>query len=256
MYRVLDSALTIAIAIIVGVLGAFDVIDPEVTGGATLATLGLLAVSSLRGRSALSAMDRSVAELGRDLGDRAGHARVLEPSGCGSEVDLSAAKDVRLLGVTLGRTIRNTYGVLLGRLNAGATVRILLIAPEPETLAEAARRSSMADNVAVFDHRLRSSLDMLRQLRARSGPGSLEVRLLNFVPAFGMLAQDVEARHGLMRVDIYSHRCESLEPVLALRADRDAGIVRHFIDEFDRLWSVGRPAEEVRPVDEAGLMSS
>jgi hypothetical protein len=243
LIRALDLVLTIAVALAVGVLGALDVVGPAVTGGATLTTLGLLAVGSLHGRSVLGALTRSVAELGRNLGDRTSADRLLAPSTSGVDLELGGADDIRALGVTLARTIRNQYAALQQRLAAGATVRIALIAPHPATVAEAARRSTIADSPAVFEHRLRPTLDLLDDLaeRAAAGPGRLQVRLLDFVPAFGLVAIDAEAPHGQARVDIYSHRCGAPEPALPLYADRDARWFRHFVAEFDRVWEAGRP---------------
>jgi len=248
MFRALDLVLTIAVALAVGVLGAFEVVGPAVTGGATLTTLGLLAISSLHGRSALGALTRSVTELGRKLSDRTSADRLLAPSTSGVDLDLGAADDIRAVGVTLARTVRNHYAVLRQRLEAGATVRIALIAPQPATVAEAARRSTIADSPAVFEHRLRPTLDLLDDLaeHAAAGPGRLQVRLLDFVPAFGLVAVDAEAPHGQVRVDIYSHRCGAPEPTLPLYADRDVRWFRHFVAEFDRVWAAGRPYESCR----------
>jgi hypothetical protein len=241
MLRALDLVLTISMALGVGLLGAFDVVDPAVTGGVTLTTLGLLAVSSLHGRSRLGALTRSVTELGRDLSDRTSADRLLAPSTSAVDVDLTAAGDIRVVGVTLARTIRNHYAALHQRLDAGATVRVALIAPQPDTLAEAARRSTVADSPALFAHRLRTTLDLLEDLAARTaaGPGHLEVRLLNYVPAFGLLAVDAEAPHGQVHVDIYSHRSGTPEPTLPLYADRDVRWFRHFVAEFDQVWETG-----------------
>ncbi|MEU8229177.1 hypothetical protein AB0C12_06155 [Actinoplanes sp. NPDC048967] len=245
MFRALDLVLTIAVAVAVGVLGALDVVGPAVTGGATLTTLGLLALSSLHGRSTLGALARSVTELGRTMSDRASADRLLAPSTSGVDLDLGTADDIRAVGVTLARTIRNHYAALQQRLDAGATVRIALIAPEAATIAEAARRSTIADSPAIFEHRLRPTLDLLEGLAqcAAAGPGRLQVRLLDFVPAFGLVAVDAETPHGQVRVDIYSHRCGTQEPTLPLYADRDARWFRHFVAEFDRVWAVGRPYE-------------
>ena len=244
--RALDLVLTITVAIAVGVLGAFDVVGPAVTGGATLTTLGLLAISSLHGRSSLGALNRSVTELGRGLSDHTSADRLLAASTSGVDLDLGEAGDIRALGVTLARTIRNHYAVLQQRLDAGATVRIALIAPQAATLAEAARRSTIPGSPAIFAHRLRPTLDLLDDLaeRAARGPGELQVRLLDFVPAFGLVAVDADTPHGQVRVDIYSHRSGTAEPSLPLYADRDARWFQHFVAEFDRVWAAGSPYEK------------
>ncbi|MEU4157846.1 hypothetical protein [Actinoplanes sp. NPDC026670] len=244
--RRLDLVLTIAMALVLGVLGALDIVSAAVTGGATLATLGLLAISSLHSRSTLARLNRSVADLDRDLTGRGSADHLLGRSPFGADLDLSAAGDIRILGVTLARTARNHYAALCRRLEQGAVVRIALIAPDPATIAEAARRSTIADNPGVFEHRLRPTMDLLDDLarRAAAGPGRLHIRLLDFVPAFGLIALDPELPHGQIHVEIYSHRSGTPEPTLPLYADRDPHWLKHFTAEFDKVWATGQPYGE------------
>lgn len=247
MFRVrqFDLVFTVAVAVIVGVLGALDVVGPTVVGGATLTTLGLLALSSLHGRSAVQSLTHSVTELRRHVGDRASADQLLSPSTPGTDLDLAGADDIRIVGVTLARTVRSHYAVLRERLGAGATVRIALIAPDTTTVTEAARRSTVPDRPEIFEHRLRPTLDLLDELAAHAtaGPGCLQVRLLDFVPAFGLVAADADTPAGQVRVDIYSHRCGTPEPMLPLSADRDLHWFRHFVGEFERVWAAGRRYE-------------
>lgn len=246
--RQLDLVATVALALAIGLLGALDVVGPAVTGGATLTTLGLLALGSLHGRSDLAGLTRTVERLGREVTGHAGADRLLGQSTSGVDLDLRSATDIRIAGVTLARTLRNHYAVLQQRLAAGARVRIALIAPGEDTLAEAARRCTVAGRPEIFEHRLRPTLDLLDALadRAAAGPGRLEVRLLGFVPAFGLLAVDPDTPNGQARVDIYSHRCGTPEPTLPLRADRDLRWFTHFLAEFDRIWSTGHPYQPNR----------
>ncbi|GAA2905180.1 hypothetical protein Acy02nite_86090 [Actinoplanes cyaneus] len=241
--RRFDLLLTIAMALLVGVLGALDLVSPAVTGGTTLATLGLLAISSLHSRSALAALNQSVADLDHDLNGRGSADQLLGRSTFGADLDLGTTGDIRIMGVTLARTLRSQYAALGQRLDHGASVRIALIAPQPVTLGEAARRSTMADNPEIFEHRLRPTMDLLDDLAARAagGPGRLRIRLLDFVPAFGLIALDPELPHGQAHVEVYSHRSGTPEPTLPLYADPDPYWLRHFTAEFDKVWAAGKP---------------
>jgi hypothetical protein len=86
--RQLDLVATIALAILIGLLGAFDLVGPAITGGATLATLGVLAAGSLHGRSVLARLAGSVHQLSREIGGHAGADRLLGPSTSGVDLDL------------------------------------------------------------------------------------------------------------------------------------------------------------------------
>lgn len=152
---------------------------------------------------------------------------------------LDGAADVRLVGVTMSRTLRNQLHALEQRLAAGATVRIAVIDPNPGTLAEAARRCTLPDSPAVFQKRLEPTMGLLRQLADRS-PGRFHVRLLAFVPAVGLILIDPLTEHSRIHVDLYSHHPSAREPSMAVCADRNPHWYRHFLNQFDRIWATGR----------------
>ena len=238
-----DLYLTVALAVAFGVLGVFDVVDTGALAGATLTTLGVLALSLLNGRAQVHRLAATTAELAgatrEHLNGRVPAGRALAVSTSGSDVELDRARDVRIIGVTLGRTLRNHVATLQSLLDDGAAVRIALIGAGGETVREAARRSAVGDTPEIFTHRLDATHDLLRRLVP--GPGRLEIRELAFVPSFGMIAVDPDTADGHLHVDIYSHRPGRPEPALTLHAGRDGRWYEHFADEFDQIWAAGRP---------------
>jgi Domain of unknown function (DUF5919) len=244
--RNLDLYATLVVALSISVLGVFSVVDAEVVAAATLATLALVAVGSLGTRRQVASMEAATHDLGfqlRHLGGVVSADEFLSPSTSGLDVDLRGATDIRLVGVSLSRTIRNNIDDLEQRLAKGAHIRIALIEPGSEAVREAARRSTIPDAPEIFENRLRPTVDMLRQLAA--GPqanGTLEVRFLTFVPVFGLTMVDPDEPDGLIQVDIYAHRSAGPEPVLRLSPQRDPRWYRHFLHEFERIWTHGRPA--------------
>jgi hypothetical protein len=254
IWRHLDLHLTLLISLVVAVLGAADVVDAGVLAGATLATLGIVAAGTRRVRIQLDGVSASTARLAARTGEQSAD-RLLATSASGSDIDLATADDVRLVGVTLGRTLRNQAAGLRRCLERGGTVRIAFISEE--AVAEAARRSGVAGRPEIFAHRLHSSLDLLRELATPDAPGRLDVRMLDFVPSFGLLAVNADDRDGLIQVDVYSHRFTASEPTLPLRPDRDPGWYRHFRSEFEHIWSAGRPLPGGRdPVGPGGTLAA
>lgn len=228
IWRSLDLIITLVVAVVVGVLGMLDLAGGPVLAGATLATLGVLAMSTLTGRTQL----QNLIDLTRRLGDHPSADRMLTTSTSAVDVDLSGAGDIGIIGVTLNRTVRNHLTDLRRCLERGGRVRIAVIDPDGAVTAEAARRCT-AESAEIFRHRLRPTLDLLATL---AGAGRLEVRRLAFVPAFGLLTVDGRDVH----VDIYSHTMGGREPALALRADRDPLWTRHFQAEFEHIWAAAR----------------
>jgi hypothetical protein len=244
--RNLDLYATFVIALTIGLLGAFNIVDTEIVAAATLTTLAIVAVGALGTRRQVGSMESATRELGlqlRQFGGVMSADEFLSPSTSGLDVDLRGARDIRLVGVSLSRTIRNNIDELEQRLARGADVRIALIEPGSEAVLEAARRSTIPDAPEIFENRLRPTVDLLRQLAASPNTtGRLEVRFLTFVPVFGLTMVDPDEPDGLIHVDIYAHRSAGPEPVLRLNSRRDPRWYHHFRQEFERIWSHGHVA--------------
>lgn len=231
---------TAVLSLALGVLGALDLVGGKTLAAATLATLALLAGGLLGSR-------RQLTDLADQVRARLAGQVSAEDFLTHDKPDLvqqvRGAQDIRIVGLTLGRTLRNLIDELQRRLAAGATVKVALIDPRGSTPAEAARRSTVPDRPAVFENRLRSSLDLLRELTEVPGAQDrLEVRFLPFVPAFGLVLLDPRRPAGLIHVDIYSHNSATGDAVFTLHPGRDGQWYEHFQAEFDRIWAFGRPA--------------
>ncbi|MEU0029873.1 hypothetical protein [Streptomyces sp. NPDC006335] len=231
---------TALLSLALAVLGALDLVGDRTLAAATLATLTLLAGSLLGSRRQLTALaDQVRARVAGEVSaqDFLAHDKP------GLVEQVHGAQDIRIVGVTLGRTLRNLIDELQSRAAAGATVRVALIDPHGSTPEEAARRSTMPDRPSVYANRLRSSLDLLRELVETPGADArVEVRFLPFVPAFGLVLLDSRRPDGLIHVDIYSHSSATGDAVFTLRPDRDGQWYENFQAEFDRIWAYGRPA--------------
>lgn len=241
--RDLEAYLVAGTALVVGLLGLIDLADPGTVSAVTLAALGLLVFDTMLGRRQLRRVRSDLSTLGAALragGTATSADRVLQESVPGSAFDLGRAGDLRLVGVTLNRTVRNHLAELRRQLAAGGMLKVMIIDPDGPAAREAARRHGFDEDAEVFEHRLQPTLDLLRHLADTAG-GRLEVRLLGFVPAFGLIMIDPETAGGRVLVDIYSHRPDGREAVVAMTAERDPIWFHHFRQEFDRIWQRGRP---------------
>ncbi|MGW3662556.1 hypothetical protein [Streptomyces sp. NPDC005141] len=236
----LEIYVTALLSLTLAVLGALDAVSGEVLSAATLATLALLAGGLLGGR-------RQVGELAAEVRARAAGDVSAKDFFVHDKPELvrqvREARDIRICGVTLARTLRNVIDELERRAVSGCAIKVALIDPAGTAPAEAARRSTLADRPDVYENRLRPSIDLLRELMERPGVGDrVEVRFLPFVPAFGLVVLDPQRPGGLIHVDIYSHSSASGDAVFTLRPDRDGPWYEHFHAEFERVWEYGRPA--------------
>ncbi len=258
--RNLELYLTAGLALAISVLGLLNVVRTDLVAAATLGTLALVALSALKSRHQVADLQSDVDRLAGLVGALYDGADgvpsadlLLTASSSGTGLDISGATDLRLVGVTLNRTIRNLAAEMQRRLGEGAHIRIALIDPDSQAPEEAARRSTIPDDSHIFRHRLTSAIDLLRELAVTpEAKGRLEVRLLRFVPAFGLAMVDPDTNTGIIQVDLYSHRFLGPDPVLLLGINKDPRWYRHFAQEFERIWEGGAPADLTGPRDPVG----
>jgi len=237
----LELYTTVLLALVLAALGVFDVVGDKTLVAASLATLALLATGTLVSRRRvedLSALVRAqrVGEVSADDFFTKDKPDLRE--------EVRTARDVRILGVTLSRTIRNIIDELQRGVADGLVIKVALIDPKTDAPAQAAARSTISDQPGVFDNRLRPTVDLLIELaRTPGAAGRVEVRFLPFVPAFGLVVLDPERANGRIYVDIYSHKSAGGDAVFALDPRRDGQWFPHFEAEFERVWEVGRPAD-------------
>lgn len=233
IWQSLDVVITLAVSLTVGILGMLNLSNGSVLAGATLATLTVLAAGTLHSRFQLNGL---LLLARRHFVEPPAADKLLRSSTSGSDADLTGATDIGIIGVTLNRTIRNHTAALAQCLRRGGTVRVAVIDPDGAVAGEAARRSTTPDAAEIFAHRVRPTLDLLGELAA-IGTGRIEVRLLDFVPAFGLLTVD-----DRVHVDVYSHAFGGPDASMTLHADRDHAWNEHFHAEFEQIWAAGTPS--------------
>ncbi|TYB38198.1 hypothetical protein FXF50_11115 [Micromonospora sp. AP08] len=239
--RNVDLYVAVVVAVVVALLGVLSVVDGKVIAAATLAVLAVVATSMLAGRHQAGAIGAALDRLASDTDGQVAADRFFASRMPPLDVEGATAADIRLVGVTLTRTVRDLLPVLELRLRAGARVRVLLIDVDGNAGAEAAARSRKADAPGFYRRRVNATIDLLRVL-ATSPPdgGRLQVRLLPFVPTFGMCLIDPEEPHGRIHVEIYQHRTLAADPSFCLEAVRDSQWYQLFREQYELLWQSGR----------------
>lgn len=236
----LELYTTVLLALTLAALGMFDFVSDKVLVAATLATLALLATGTLGSRRRVA--DLSELVRARQVGEISAETFFAKDKP-GLREQVCAARDIRILGVTLSRTVRNVVDELQQGIREGAVVKVALIDPKTDAAAQAAARSTISDQPGVFENRLRPTIDLLIELARTSGAaGRIEVRFLPFVPAFGLVLLDSQRANGRIYVDLYSHKSAGGDAVFALARHRDGQWYPHFEAEFECVWEAGRPA--------------
>jgi len=239
--RNVELYLTVVVSVVLAILGVFDVVDAPVLGAATLAVLALLAASLLTSRTQVEMVKSSLDEFSDSVrGDVSADQFLLDRVPPLDEI-LAAAMDIRLVGVTLTRTVRELMPELDRSLRRGSSVRVIVFDVESPAAVEAVARTRGATGSDFYRNRLSSTFDLLSILTTSATDISrLQLRVVPFVPTFGMYLLDPNENHGRIWVEVYQHRTLEANPTMSLRSNRDGHWYQLFLRQFETLWESGR----------------
>jgi hypothetical protein len=225
--RNLEYYITLAFIFIILALDIFNLASPDVLTNITLAVLALVVSTSLSTRESLEELSNKLTKT-HSADDFFWTAkRSIEP-------DLSQAKYIGIAGAILSRTLRDYSAILEERLRVGSTVRIILMDPMSTAPDQAVLRSKGVSNRQFFIDLLRPNLERIRMLASDSD--KIELGLLPYKPAFGIVVIDPDETYGRIIVEIYPHHSDSFAPTFELNPSRDPHWYKHFREQFDSLW--------------------
>ncbi|MBF9131964.1 hypothetical protein I0C86_23795 [Plantactinospora sp. S1510] len=242
--RNLDLYIAVTVAVVTAALGVLGVVDSSILAASTLAVLAVMAISGLATRHEVDGVRTALNRIAASETGEVAAERFLSSHPPAVDTEIATATDIAIVGITLTRTVRDMLPVLDRRLRAGARVRVVLIDTDSGANAEAVARSKKADTPEFYRNRVSATLDLLRVLASSgSSESALQIRLLPFVPTFGLLLVDADDVHGRIRVAMYQHRTLEPNPTFGLRADRDAWWYGLFKGQFETMWESARERE-------------
>jgi hypothetical protein len=246
--RNVELYFTIALAVVVGAFGAFNVVSADVVASVTLATLALLAYGNIGSRSNVERLEDEIATLSIDVRENA-LRRVRAENFFVSErpksAELESARTIGVIGSTLSRTVIEYAGVFERRLASGASICCATIDPKSGAGSQAVLRSYGVSEESFYESRVKPTVDLLRILNSLSGKtGSLELRLLPYVPSFGIIAIDPNEADGVIYVEIYRHKSLEENAVFKLEREHDQRWYDYFFRQYAVLWESARQATE------------
>lgn len=247
----LDSLPDILTIIVAGVVVVRHELSPnrpnEINELATsvVALLGLLAVSGLwerhrrLGRIETLARSTNEAVVGHLRSPRAEDFFLPESERVTDESFQSAVR-IDICGMTLARTTREFMHVLSKRLEAGATIRLLMIDPLDRSAMAVMARRSMGDTTPEYwATRIKTVIDVVRALVGTTGK-TLEVGFLPFLPSFGLTIIDRDEQYASCFVEIYHHRTAEINASFRLNPTRDPYWYAFFVRQWEELWACAR----------------
>jgi hypothetical protein len=223
----LDTYAAITVAIIATVLSAFDLLPPDKTTSVVMGILAVLAFSTLTTR----ALVENAAGVSSDR---------FQPNFPPSQVTQRAeCSDLLLIGVSLGRTIRTSFGDFETNLSRGAKLRVILTDPDADGAAIDARCQRSRPGVDEIRQEIRASLGLLERLKGITN-GDLEVRLTKSALKFGVNYFYPDTSRAEIHVQLYSYRLSGESRPHFILTPRDGEWFECFREQVETLWQDSR----------------
>ncbi len=248
----IDLYVTVLAALTLAFLNLVGLASQALTTSIILTTLGILAISALNNRyhferikdstdKALQGIEKTLKALQVKFGDRSpaeqffiDHMPPLAPY-------LEKARDIRISGVVLQRTIRDNLNIFATCLREGANIKIVLIDPDSIAARHTADEHFPLERLkAHFDATWQNLLWLSKQPNSK---GTLEIRFSDEKAFANIIAIDAEKEYGIIFIEVRPQRWISggSRPRFELRPGRDGYWFGYYKDQFDMLWKDCRP---------------
>lgn len=146
------------------------------------------------------------------------------------------ANSIAINGITLSRTSNTYLNELKDCLARGGNVRIVIVNPQHPALEVAANRFNKHQDAEKIRRECEQTMDNLETLFSPNRrEKSVQVRLSNAVPPFGIWLIDADKSNAEIWAEIYSFR-GIRDPALHLIPYRDGEWFDYFQEQFEKLW--------------------
>lgn len=238
----LDVYITVSLSIIVGILGILGIVNQIIISAAVLATLALVSVSLLQNRRENDVIQNAIIKIGNESKPAQPFLQHELSSYLEQNQLLVTTQKVFFWGLTFERMIPHIRNMLEQRLQSGLDVRFLILQPNSTSVKMAAFRDTYQDENRINTILRTTLLDLSTIARKAVSPAKLEVRVVDYLPSWTIMAFDPQKPNGQIFVSLLSFRDINENRVsFKLDAIKDGEWIRIFRDQFESLWEVAQP---------------
>jgi hypothetical protein len=249
-----DVLLTIAAAIIVIILDLLNIVQPDIIAAATLMILSLIGVSLLLNRlanhrlqttidTALQRMHQPSAE--QVLSPFKEHVPAIEQR-------FWSSKEVWILSRTCSGLWANFRPQFEQLLSTKGSLRIMLVDPEDGAgkMIVNSAEWDRANNLPLWRAIVQDFLEQLAKRKANLPNEKLQVKTIDYLPAWTVLLLDPDTSNGTIFVELSTYQSNNQNrPTFMLNAEQDQYLYSLFLEEFKEMWKDGRSAWQNAAVD-------
>lgn len=161
------------------------------------------------------------------------------------QTDLENAKEVWLIGVSLGNTVNEQYSLLESKIKQGKSIRFLLRDPNGETFWLVSRHSYTPIDPEQVKAKILLTLSRLCKLK-ETAPRNVEIRVLDHHFSLGMCVLDPGLPSGKIYLEYYPFKlAKSGQPKLAI-SPSDEYWYAFYKNQLEVLWESGKSWECIK----------
>lgn len=228
----IDIYITLALSLILAVLGVVGTIQVAILTAGILATLGVLAYSVLATRRILGELSQALASFYPaeivPLKDRSAFGAFRD--------ELQKVSTVWLQGPSLVGMLAANKDLFREILRKGGEIHVLTLNPS------SSRLSILAEHLGARPSKLKSEINTTIEnctelVQSGLGAGKFEVRQMEMMPGYSMVICNPYGHDGRITVEYTSYHVPASErPHLQLDAKRDRQWFTFYLNQFDELW--------------------
>jgi hypothetical protein len=233
----IDLLATIVLVFVITILNGLGIASLQLVSSTTMAVLGLIAIGLLITRYKLDEIHR------RENSENAINFYVRKPL---SEIfdQFSTEKEIWMLGLTLRGTTTENFHNFKSRAERGVKFRVLIVNANKVDMQHVVKQFSRGGNEEQFRADFAQTLNQYREIRQiAKNADNVQVRLLNFIPAFSLYIFPRTLEGGIIFAEIYGYKSLlGSVPKFRLTEHDNLDWYKHFLTQFEVMW---KDAEQV-----------
>ena len=157
-----------------------------------------------------------------------------------------------VVGMNLRRFWTNCSAQFEERLSQGAHLKFLLVDPQSDAIPIIAERNLIYRDPVKLKEAIEGTIQCICALKdnqsvsdseySGDSKGSVDIRLLRYVPSYGLTMINPNCPSGRIRVDLYPYQAQLKDyPCFWIERETDEKWYRFFYEQFQTMWKLGIP---------------
>jgi hypothetical protein len=229
----------VLLVVITLILKGLGIASDSLVDSLTLAMLGLIAIGFLGIRYRIA----EIIERESSLVDSANAIQLLDRFPVLLDEYLEKADEILMLGLILRSTTYSYYDEFTDRVRKGLKLKVLITNPSSQYIHmdQITYRFSRGETTELFRAAFMTILEQYTRIhKAAIKADNMQLRLLDFVPPFGLYMFPNEKEGGMIFVQIYAHRApEGAAPKFVISELGNPIWYKRLQELFEKMWEDG-----------------